>query len=169
MINIFCFLKELQDLGDIANTFPPTPELERITYYPNYPVGPRGDSHLEQMSYLLYFGWLVKSDKRLNGYWIVLIFWTETSKPKWCAPISVDNSINIYNSQSQLNLGLSTQGHWSSTASRENFILNAMHFIPSLILKKFYYHKSNCRFLLPSFRYFIWRLCKLCILRFLGS
>jgi len=34
-------LKELQELGDIANTFPPTPELERITYYPNYPVGPR--------------------------------------------------------------------------------------------------------------------------------
>jgi len=34
-------LKELQDLGDITNTFPPTPELERITYYPNYPVGPR--------------------------------------------------------------------------------------------------------------------------------
>jgi len=34
-------LKELQELGDITNTFPPTPELERITYYPNYPVGPR--------------------------------------------------------------------------------------------------------------------------------
>ena len=27
----------------MTNTFPPTPELERITYYPNYPVGPRGD------------------------------------------------------------------------------------------------------------------------------
>ena len=26
----------------MAHTFPPTPELERITYYPNYPVGPRG-------------------------------------------------------------------------------------------------------------------------------
>merc|ERR1719192_188504 len=34
-------LKELQELGDLASTFPPTPELERITYYPNYPVGPR--------------------------------------------------------------------------------------------------------------------------------
>jgi hypothetical protein len=37
------FLKELQELGDLANNFPPTPELERITYYPNYPVGPRGN------------------------------------------------------------------------------------------------------------------------------
>ena len=27
--------------GDLASTFPPTPELERITYYPNYP----GDRH----------------------------------------------------------------------------------------------------------------------------
>ena len=35
-------IQELQDLGDMAHTFPPTPELERITYYPNYPVGPRG-------------------------------------------------------------------------------------------------------------------------------
>merc|ERR1711971_1070025 len=34
-------LKELQELGDLASTFPPTPELERLTYYPNYPVGPR--------------------------------------------------------------------------------------------------------------------------------
>lgn len=34
-------LKELQELGDLANNFPPTPELERITFYPNYPVGPR--------------------------------------------------------------------------------------------------------------------------------
>ena len=34
-------LKELQELGELATTFPPTPDLERITYYPNYPVGPR--------------------------------------------------------------------------------------------------------------------------------
>lgn len=34
-------LKELQELGDLTSTFPPTPELERVTYYPNYPVGPR--------------------------------------------------------------------------------------------------------------------------------
>jgi len=31
-------LKELQELG---NNFPPTPELEKITFYPNYPVGPK--------------------------------------------------------------------------------------------------------------------------------
>jgi hypothetical protein len=41
-LSLFLFLKELQELGDLANNFPPTPELERITYYPNYPVGPRG-------------------------------------------------------------------------------------------------------------------------------
>merc|ERR1719188_485723 len=35
-------LKELNDLGEVSNAFPPTPELERITYYPNYPVGPKG-------------------------------------------------------------------------------------------------------------------------------
>ena len=36
-------VQELQELGDLANNFPPTPELERITFYPNYPVGPRGN------------------------------------------------------------------------------------------------------------------------------
>merc|ERR1719471_1960919 len=36
-------LKELNDLGEVSNAFPPTPELERITYYPNYPVGPKGE------------------------------------------------------------------------------------------------------------------------------
>ena len=41
-----------------------------------------------------------------------------------------------------LHLGRCTQGRWSSTArckaSRENFILNAMHFISSLISKIFF-------------------------------
>ena len=47
-----CHVQELQDLGDIASTFPPTPELERITYYPNYPVGPRGAVKILYMIYI---------------------------------------------------------------------------------------------------------------------
>ena len=50
---ILITFQELQELGDIANTFPPTPELERITYYPNYPVGPRGE-----------YGWPIDSHRR---------------------------------------------------------------------------------------------------------
>ncbi len=40
-------IQELQELGEYSNNFPPTPELEKITFYPNYPVGPRGRNLLE--------------------------------------------------------------------------------------------------------------------------
>ena len=43
LFRLLCTLfQELNDLGEVSNAFPPTPELERITYYPNYPVGPKG-------------------------------------------------------------------------------------------------------------------------------
>ena len=45
--NEFYKFQELQELGEYSNNFPPTPELEKITFYPNYPVGPRGKNLLE--------------------------------------------------------------------------------------------------------------------------
>ena len=45
--NQFKNIQELQELGEYSNNFPPTPELEKITFYPNYPVGPRGRNSLE--------------------------------------------------------------------------------------------------------------------------
>ena len=49
--------------GDLTNNFPPTPELERITFYPNYPIGPRGQ-----------FKTLYKQqvqEKKLSCYWSI--------------------------------------------------------------------------------------------------
>ncbi len=72
-LNQFKNIQELQELGEYSNNFPPTPELEKITFYPNYPVGPRGRNSLEPQIAIRRFT-LFYAQRRIAFLWIVPYF-----------------------------------------------------------------------------------------------